>query len=580
MSAAKNIHMNSITNILVIANKYAEHAAHFIKMITGSEETPVSFRTFDDKKNRSPQISPRKFDAPLSTVFHELNAINDLGAGVFMVINEGGQTAGVISRVRAVFADTDGAPIEPIVAALKPHMVIRTSDGKGHVYYLVDQNFPLAQFKAVQHAIAKKYRTDPAVCDLSRVMRLPGFNHCKGDPYPVRIILQDDTLPRYSIQQIVEGLGLVLDDTAPKCRPSNPMMNAILASGNEPSLAEVEAMLAYIDPFTGRKQWMDILFALASTYGEAADELGRLWSRGDLWKGGAMAASNYDPIELDKQWQDALTRAAAGTAGITIATLIHRARQGGYQAATKVISKVSRLTLADGGFSLPASPPPPRDYTWEKILVASTYAVLGGPGGVSKTMLALGLAVQVALGHAWAGRKTASGCVALFLGEESKEEIHRRLGAIAKNLSPPERLKIERNIRAFPMAGRDIRLTRLEQNNAKASGFDDEIIALMKEMAATVGKVFLIVIDHARLALGGDPNAADHVTELTRVLTHIAQQTGATVLLLAHSPKSTLNKDDETNAINATDIAGSSAFVDNSRCAMLLTTMDDTVEPT
>jgi hypothetical protein len=81
-------------------------------------------------------------------------------------------------------------------------------------------------------------------------------------------------------------------------------------------------------------------------------------------------------------------------------------------------------------------------------------------------------------------------------------------------------------------------------------------------------KVELIIIDHARLAMDGDPNDAAHVTQLTRALTHVAQATKAAVVLICHSPKSVLSKD--SDQINAADIAGSSAFVDNARSAFML----------
>ncbi len=288
-----------------------------------------------------------------------------------------------------------------------------------------------------------------------------------------------------------------------------------------------------------------------------------------------MQANNYDPVEFDRQWTSAIGRAAAGASGISIGTLIYRARQGGYIPTPTITQpRRAKLSLSDGDVTLPMQPPPSRDHVWEKLFFAGKYAVLAGPGGVSKTMLALGLAAQIALGEPWAGLKTGAGGAMLFLGEEDADEVRRRLGAIARNRLPAERQLLEQRIRAFPMAGKDLRLTQLDQHNATATGFDDEIIALAGEFALIVGKVSLIVIDHARLAMGGDPNAADHVTGFTRLLTHIADVTGAAVLLLAHSPKSTLNKEEDTNAVNAADIAGSSAFVDNARCAMMLTTMD------
>ena len=292
-------------------------------------------------------------------------------------------------------------------------------------------------------------------------------------------------------------------------------------------------------------------------------------------KGVFMQANNYDPDEFNRQWASAIGRTAAGTTGIGIGTLIYRAQQGGYGAAPPIPqARRRRLSLSDGDVTLPLQPPPSRDHVWEKLFFAGKYAVLAGPGGVSKTMLALGLATQIALGEPWAGLKTGAGGAMLFLGEEDADEVRRRLGAIARNRQPAERQKLEQHVRAFPMAGKDLRLTQLDQHNATATGFDDEIIALAGEFALIVGKVSLIVIDHARLAMGGDPNAADHVTGLTRLLTHIADETGAALLLLAHSPKSTLSKEDDTNAVSAADIAGSSAFVDNARCAMMLTTMD------
>lgn len=292
-------------------------------------------------------------------------------------------------------------------------------------------------------------------------------------------------------------------------------------------------------------------------------------------KGVFMQANNYDPVEFDRQWASAIGRTAAGASGIGIGTVIRRARQGGYSAAVPVLqARRPRLSLSDGDVTLPLQPPPSRDHVWEKLFFAGKYAVLAGPGGVSKTMLALGLASQIALGEPWAGLKTGAGGAMLFLGEEDADEVRRRLGAIARNRQPAERQTLEQLIRAFPMAGKDLRLTQLDQHNPTATGFDDEIIALAGEFALVVGKVSLIVIDHARLAMGGDPNAADHVTGFTRLLTHIADETGAAVLLLAHSPKSTLSKEGDTNAVSAADIAGSSAFVDNARCAMMLTTMD------
>lgn len=238
------------------------------------------FRTFDDKKdsdreelrgNRSDII-----DACEKTLRHR----NKKEAGVFIVVNEGGHTDKEITRVRSVFADLDGAPLQPVVDALAPHAVICTSPDKWHVYWLVEDGFPLDHFTPIQKAIAKKFGSAPKVCNLSRVMRLPGFAHNKYDPFDVHFHQLNCKLPRYSVEQIVDGLG-VHEQSGPEGRsmnagPSRPQ-------DAPPDLLKAEVMLTYIDPWCERDRWMDVLFALADEFGEAGRDLAVRWSRGDIW---------------------------------------------------------------------------------------------------------------------------------------------------------------------------------------------------------------------------------------------------------------------------------------------------------
>ena len=42
---------------------------------------------------------------------------------------------------------------------------------------------PLDEFKERQVLLAEMFDGDPKVCDLPRVMRLPGFLHQKGEPF-------------------------------------------------------------------------------------------------------------------------------------------------------------------------------------------------------------------------------------------------------------------------------------------------------------------------------------------------------------------------------------------------------------
>lgn len=230
------------------------------------------------------------------------------------------------------------------------------------------------------------------------------------------------------------------------------------------------------------------------------------------------------------------------------------------------------FNLRDGDVTVPEQPPPPRDYVLGKQVTSGTVCTLGGTGGVSKTMLLMQVAVAAATGRPVLGDlRVAEGASLLFLGEEDAAERDRRFGAICAHFQADLTLVAHR-VKCFPAAGMDIRLTHLVENNPEETCLAADIIRLAQETHRSAGvPVKFIVFDHARLVLGGDPNSAEHVTQLTRVLTHIATVTGAAVFLLAHSPKSALAK--EGDEMGVADIAGSSAFADNARSAFMLWTM-------
>lgn len=129
---------------------------------------------------------------------------NQNGAGVFLTVSatdgRGFKDANIV-RVRAVFADLDGTSPEPVRAcALEPHIIVESSPGRFHAYWLCD--LPLDQFTSVQRAIAARFGGDPGVADLPRVMRLPGFIHQKGEPFRTRII-EDTARPPYSAEEVL-----------------------------------------------------------------------------------------------------------------------------------------------------------------------------------------------------------------------------------------------------------------------------------------------------------------------------------------------------------------------------------------
>lgn len=249
------------------------------------------FRTFDDG-GRSNSNLVGKFNDTLQSVFPTLTVKSMHGAGVFVVVNEGGQTAASITRIRHVFVDTDGAPLAPIVSTLPPHMIVESSPGRYHVYWRVT-GVAVSEFAPIQKAAITKFGTDPVVHDLPRVMRLPGFDHQKENPFRTRLIDSAPDLGAYTLSQLQTAFGAVagVKATALPAALSATAINANLlpqrkqASASVYTLAEAEAMLRHLDPFCDRKQWRDVAFALTDAFGGSARNLFERWSRGDLWGG-------------------------------------------------------------------------------------------------------------------------------------------------------------------------------------------------------------------------------------------------------------------------------------------------------
>lgn len=258
----------------------------FLKLLDPIDQK-FYFRTFDDKPNSNRPALIGNLNGTITSVERTLLSRNASEAGVFVVINKGGQKKDDIIRIRAVFADTDGAPLEPIVKTLAPHAVIESSPGNYHVYYLVADDFPLEMFTPIQEAISAKFGTDPSVKDLSRVMRLPGFKHNKYAPVDVKFQSLNGNLGRYTADEIINGLGLTLAaQQHPTHTPINsPLLRALRC--NPYSLTDAEKMLRFIDPSCKRDKWMRICFAIAEEYGEEGRDLFIRWSRGDLMHGAA-----------------------------------------------------------------------------------------------------------------------------------------------------------------------------------------------------------------------------------------------------------------------------------------------------
>lgn len=150
-----------------------------------------TFQTFDDSEHKRTRlirilhcVGGRFLD-----VAPTLAELNDQGAGVFLMVNRGnmhGRRAEHVIRLRALFVDADNVPF-PATFHRNPDIFVCRDETHWHAYWKIPPETPLAEFTPAQKKLARFYGTDPAVHDLPRVMRVPGFIHRKNVPVMVRL---------------------------------------------------------------------------------------------------------------------------------------------------------------------------------------------------------------------------------------------------------------------------------------------------------------------------------------------------------------------------------------------------------
>jgi hypothetical protein len=145
---------------------------------------PHCFQTFDDAGHgRSGLLRTIHAEQGTAELFLHLMKLNHSGAGVFVTVNatDGrGRKRENITAVRAQFVDGDGVAM-PTTWHREPDLLTARDATHWHAYWLTSTT-PLEKFTENQKRLAKHYGTDPAVCDLPRVMRIPGYLHRKGEP--------------------------------------------------------------------------------------------------------------------------------------------------------------------------------------------------------------------------------------------------------------------------------------------------------------------------------------------------------------------------------------------------------------
>lgn len=224
-------------------------------------------------------------------------------------------------------------------------------------------------------------------------------------------------------------------------------------------------------------------------------------------------------------------------------------------------------------------PPPARPVllsapTGEPFLPDAKVAVLVGSGGSGKTFALTQLALAVASGTLWLDtyRPIRRGRVLLALGEETLDEVQRRVWQCSRGLDDYQRHEVARNVVPLGLSGQPVAmLQRTAEGAYGPTPWFEELSSRLEAM----GTWRLIILDPWS-RWGGpdveeDSHAATRAVELAERLTLLP---GSPAVVMAHHARKRMGGQPRGSA-SADDSRGSSALVDGARWCANLTRLDD-----
>ena len=157
----------------------------FCNLVASTADTVVTWQVFDDSPAKD-HTKARSLRGSLSDKkFRDRRHANEAGCGIYITANTcddtGKRRAENVTGYTASFIDLDGAPL-PDAPAVAFDIILETSPGKFHCWWLLQAGTDLALWSDTQARLAAFYGSDPVVHDASRVARCPGFWHLRIRP--------------------------------------------------------------------------------------------------------------------------------------------------------------------------------------------------------------------------------------------------------------------------------------------------------------------------------------------------------------------------------------------------------------
>ena len=332
------------------------------------------------------------------------------------------------------------------------------------------------------------------------------------------------------------------------------------------SIEEVRSAVSAIPPaiITSEPEWMRLARALAHQAAVHPDQADQLW---EILDTASRVAPHYDKDDNHDRFERYIREALDRESPITVGTVFHMAIEHGWQGWSPPLAPSSSVP-AWSAADLRVSPAniPHRRWQYGTYLIRGEITVLAAPGGVGKTALATGVAIEIATDTVLLGEKIyrAQPLKVLFInGEDGASEIHRRVLAFC--LAHAHKLGGQ-NLDRLYVAGADDprvqRLSFLKTTDRNFSMLDQSGFQVLEFALETLQPDLLVLDPLVAFCGGGNMNDNAVMAQVIRELKRLATKRDCAVLVVHHTRK---GADDG----NAEGISGASATVNLARRALM-----------
>lgn len=212
--------------------------------------------------------------------------------------------------------------------------------------------------------------------------------------------------------------------------------------------------------------------------------------------------------------------------------------------------------------------PPEIEWLVDAFIPLSRPGILASVGGVGKSLSAIQLALQVAIGGSWWGKQIKQrGNSIIWSAEDDLAEVHRRI----ETLDPEgKRFDSPYDVYVMPIPEMTEPMILLREEGITAMG--QEVL----EELLNINNLKLCVFDPLQAFTTGNISASNEVGQLWgSYCSNISARTGATCLTIHHLSKSALSNDSDDAMSHRSEIRGASSIVDGARFAIAMWVADE-----